>query len=837
MCLLFIENTILFLIVFMRTKNFSEELKSVFSYISESLLIRYNTDNITPDYFVLACLENKDCVAGSLLSKMMFETDFNELKESFIKRCENNSQISKPLLNNRKYTPLFDKCVNSSYTLSLKMKTTEINSAQLLLAIITNDSDVSDQFKKYSITLSQINALIGNKSKKESNDPIKHKKKKRGNETIRKIVFNESMLTPPKMDENAILGGLFDIINVKSIKGEVDEFLFGEEKYEEAFSVMSKKNKNNIAVVGKSGVGKTLFCENIANLISKGECPKCFSDKIIANINFFKLFEGTSMRGVFEARVDEIMKEVERNRNYVFLIDDLDSAMNSNFSSSEIEKFIDMLLETKYANVMITCSDKGYSNNILTKPRWNSAVTKIDLSEPTTENATEILKHKSESLSIFHDVEYDDEVFLEIVKLSKRYLNDRSLPDSAIDLLDYVSAKKVLVDNTPTEIIELQDKLNEVVEEKEKVKSEIVNEVYDEYDNICRKEIEIRRELETAEKRYSLEKQTPTITTQDVKNALSTKTGIPLSDLSVDEKQILKGMNERMKQVIIGQDEAVEEVCRSVKRQRTGISNPNKPVVFLFTGHTGVGKTYLAKTLAKELFGKEEQMVRLDMTEYSDKTSATKLIGSGSGYIGYDNGGILTEAIKKKKRCVLLLDEIEKANDEVNNMLLPVFDEGRLTDNKGYIVDFKNVIIIMTSNVGATKVEEMGNTIGFVQNTYDKAKDIIEKELRKKFRPEFINRIDKIVHFNKLNEEDLARIIKLEINKVRKRVQEIGYDFDDTILNGVLVEEITDSVKDGKYGARPIMRELQQKLEDKIVDYIIDNEVDKGHIFTYEELN
>ena len=307
--------------------------------------------------------------------------------------------------------------------------------------------------------------------------------------------------------------------------------------------------------------------------------------------------------------------------------------------------------------------------------------------------------------------------------------------------------------------------------------------------------------------------------------------------MSIDDKEKLKGLNDRIKSIVIGQDEAVDSVCKAIKRQRVGISNPNKPIVFLMAGSTGVGKSYLAKTIAKEIFGSEKKLVRLDMAEYSTSMGTSSLIGSGKGYIGFESGGILTEAIKKKKHCVLLLDEIEKAHEEVHNLFLTLFDEGRLTDNKGVTVDFKNVIIIMTSNIGAKELEERGNGIGFVKNTEELKKEIIEKEIKKKFKPEFINRIDKIVYFNKLTEENIKQIIKLELNKVKQRIEDIGYHLSDELLENVFLPIIYNNVHEKRnMGARPIIREIQFELEDKITDFIIDNNIEKGHIFTEKEL-
>jgi ATP-dependent Clp protease ATP-binding subunit ClpC len=434
-------------------------------------------------------------------------------------------------------------------------------------------------------------------------------------------------------------------------------------------------------------------------------------------------------------------------------------------------------------------------------------------------------------------VKYDESMFKSCIKLCKRYITERCLPDSAIDILDKTGAKASLNDVENDNITSAREKLYKIKEEKEKLKNSSSKKDYNKIDQLSKEEIELNTILNFAVKSYNLEKQPFVVRENDIRECISEKTGIPINSLSTDDKEKLKGLNERIKSVVIGQDEAVDEVCKSIKRQRVGISNPNKPVVFLLAGSTGVGKTYLAKTLAKEVFGDEKKFVRLDMSEYSEKNSVTKLYGAPPSYVGYDNGGLLTETIKRNKHCVLLLDEIEKANEEVHNTFLSLFDEGRLTDNKGVTVNFKDVIIIMTSNVGAKEVEERGGSIGFVNNEESNKKSIIEKELKRKFKPEFINRIDKIVYFNKLTDSNIKNIILLELNKTKKRVEEIGYYLSDELIKNHLVSNIFNKVKEHKnMGARPIIREIQNELEDKITDLIIDGLVEKGHTFTKEEL-
>lgn len=371
--------------------------------------------------------------------------------------------------------------------------------------------------------------------------------------------------------------------------------------------------------------------------------------------------------------------------------------------------------------------------------------------------------------------------------------------------------------------------------EKEKVNNASYKD-YDKYDELTKQEIQYKTQLSIVEKEESFNKIPYEITEDDLRRTISQISNVDINNLSLNDMENIKDLNNKIKLSVIGQDEAVDVVCNAIKKQKIGIANPDKPPVFLFTGSTGTGKTLLARKIAQEVFGDEKNMVRLDMSEYSDKTSVTKLYGTGMGYVGYENGGILTESIKKNKHCVLLLDEIEKANEEVHNVFLQLFDEGRLTDNTGYSVDFKNVIIIMTSNVGAKEVDEKGDGIGFTKNALNNNADIISKAIKRKFKPEFINRINKIVYFNKLTDENIKNIIKLELKNFETRLINAGYSLEDDFIDDILIEKIFSKIDSNKYGARSIIRQIETDVEDVITDYILNNNIKKGYKFTKSEL-
>lgn len=828
----------------MTEKKFTEELKRTFDYIQNTLLKEYDTDKISTEYFVLSVLMNESSIGYKVLSKIMLHDTIDKVKAHFLQWLSMNTKSFGGV---KQYDELFEKCINNAGQLAEKHKTKAINSGHVLFSIMMYNNEISHYFRTLGVTTHQIisqvteetNNLIEEEKQEFENKfinttPQRHNKKpKKEKEEIIDTILTIDEQTKNNSKVDGECGRVTENLNEKAYNLQIETICGNESVYKEIFNVLSKRNKNNVVIAGKSGVGKTDTVRNLANLIVTGNVPKTFRNKILLQVDFNSLFYGTQMRGAFEAKMKSIIAELNQKGNYIFFVDSLESALNTHFSQNEVEEFIETLMQEKNAMFICTCSDKYYSKIIGDNPSWERYFEKIVIEEPDDDRCMEILHHHVDKLEVFHDVIYDEDVFDACIKYSKRYITERNLPDSAIDILDKAGAKKSLVDSENEDITECRNNIRNIRNRMFGLKHSNVNE----YDKLAKKEIELNTSLDLAIKQHNLNKEKQVVNVNDIKQCISEKTNVPITDLTIDDKEKLKNLNERIKSIVIGQDEAVDIVCKAIKRQRIGISNPNKPVVFLMAGSTGVGKSYLAKIIAKEVFGDEKKLVRLDMSEYADKTSLTKLIGSGNGYIGYENGGILTEAIKKNKHCVLLLDEIEKANDEVHNAFLSMFDEGRMTDNKGITVDFKNVIVIMTSNVGAKELDERGNGIGFVTNTEDLKKEIIEKEMKKKFRPEFINRIDKIVYFNKLTDDNIRYIISLEIDKIRKRLVSMGYGLQEDLENTRLFDIIYNNVMENKnMGARPIIRELQVLIEDKITDYIIENNIENGHIFTINEL-
>lgn len=832
----------------MKEKRFTNELKQVFDYIQNTILKEYDTDVITTEYFILSIFENDYSVANKVLSKVMLHDDIQNAKAHFYEWL---SQNAKKIKDTRKYDEVFEECVSDAKVMATKDKSKTINSGHMLCCIFNKNLSISKYFNTFGISANQLYTQVveetisieeeeKNAKVNKSSTPIRHVHKNKEKKTVSNNTKETIVFETDRHNERGggICEKLFVNLNQEAKKAQIDGVVCNKKIYDNMFNILSKRNKNNVIIVGKDGIGKTSTVRNLANLINEGNVPKPFLKKTLLQVDFNTLYAGTAMRGALETRIDSIVSDAKQNGEYIFFIDSLNTLYKNATPEEDISGFIEAIAKEKNIMVICTSSESGYNTCISNNPSLENSFEKIPMEIPGEEECIEILKYHAEKLGYFHYVNYEESVFPVCVKLCKRYITEKPLPDCAIDIMDKVGAKVALSVKDNDDITELRNEISTLENEMKEIKHSTSEKNYDKIEEMEKKCISLKSEMEQKIKEQNLERQPALITPKHIRECISIDTGVNISDLTVDDKTLLKHLNERIKNVVIGQDEAVDSMCRAIKRQRVGISNPNKPIVFLMAGSTGVGKTYLAKTIAKEVFGDENKLVRLDMSEYSSSMGTSSLIGSGKGYIGYESGGILTEAVKKHKQCVLLLDEIEKAHEEVHNLFLSLFDDGRLTDNKGVTVDFKNVIIIMTSNVGAKELDERGNGIGFVTNQEQVKKDIIEKELKRKFKPEFINRIDKIVYFNKLTDDNMRKIISLELHKVQKRIKDSGFILTDDILDNVFLPKIYKNVeKKRSMGARPIVREIQNELEDRLTDLIIENDLEKGHIFTEKELN
>ena len=620
-------------------------------------------------------------------------------------------------------------------------------------------------------------------------------------------------------------------LNDLAEKGEIDPIIGREKEIDTIIKVFERRKCNNAILVGEPGVGKTAVVEGLARQIVDGNSPASIKNCKIFRLNAQDMMAGTQFRGMFEERLSTFIREINKIPNAILFIDNIHSIFNDRQKADyDFSSIFETLFNESKIKVIATITPKGYHAAFENDGELNRKFQKITIEKPSINECVEILNSNKQYYEQFHKVVYSEEAINACVNLAARYITDRNLPSSAMDVMDEAGADKKINLLEPESV---RKKRNAIAIFKRE-KDEFIKK--DDIKGATEAEMKINgltKDIATTMDAYNdpRKEKDNTVTVEDVYHTVSEHTGIPIQKINVSERKFLSKIDKILKESIIGQDEAIDVVSRAIKRNKVGLSPSTRPIFScICIGSTGTGKTLLAKKLAQEIFGDEKYLVRFDMSEYSDKTAVNKLIGASAGYVGYSEGGLLTEAIKNKKHAVLLIDEIEKANDEIFNLFLQILDEGCLTDNTGHKVDFRNVILIMTSNVGAKKAStEKG--IGFIVDDNLNRKDIIEKELRNKFPPEFINRLDEIVYFNTLSDDNLKAIIRLEIGKLQKKLNELGHSL---TYNDEVIDYIFKIIsKQKEYGARPIIRAIQQEIENRITDLVIDNDYETHDFNAY----
>ena len=632
-----------------------------------------------------------------------------------------------------------------------------------------------------------------------------------------------------KKSKNQYIDQYCSNLNTQAEMNMIDKLVGRKNETDTIIRTLGRRKKNNIVIVGGAGVGKTCLAEGLAYRIVEGTVPKFLKNKKVISLDMTALMAGTTLRGMFEERVKGLLDEIKASGEYILFIDNIGNVLGDKTKNDyDIASMLSHALDNGEVQVIGTADFNTFRSSFDKNPTLLRRFQKLIIEAPTKEESKNILNGVQKNYADFHNVEYSPEVIEACVELADKYITERNLPDSAIDILDEAGAIVGTENDTESQdILDLRTKIYDLSNQIDKLKKEGK---YDEADNLETEQKRTANTLAEYVKREDEYKRAhrPVVNVETIYDVVSSKTNIPINKLSADDKKKLASIDERLKENVIGQDEAIDKICKALKRNRVGFKKSGCQFSALCIGKTGVGKTLIAKQLAKEMFGDEGALIRFDMSEYPDKTAVNKLIGSNPGYVGYEEGGQLTEAVKNKKYCVLLLDEIEKADPEVYNIFLQVLDEGFLTDNSGQRVDFKNVIVLFTSNVGAKAASDFGKGIGFTSDQEENEKRILFKQLKNKFPPEFLNRLDNVIYFNNLKDEDLRKIIKLEIGKLQKRMGEIGYTLD---YGEDTVDYILNIVKEEKeYGARPIVRAIQDELEDKITDLLLENDY-SGHTF------
>jgi ATP-dependent Clp protease ATP-binding subunit ClpC len=630
-------------------------------------------------------------------------------------------------------------------------------------------------------------------------------------------------------------------LNKLANEGKLDPVIGRQLEIYRIAQILSRRKKNNPIIIGEPGAGKTAIVEGLAMMIHKGECPKNLVDKRIVSLDINSLVAGTKYRGQFEERMKVIIEELIANPNIVVFIDEIHTMVGAGNSSGSLDA--SNILKPALSRGEIQCIGATtldeYRKHIEKDGALERRFQKVVIDPSSKEETFEILKQSKEKYEDHHKVLYDDETLKLFVELADRYITDREFPDKAFDILDEVGARMQIDIKLPQIIEDLKFEASEIKKQKVEV---IKKQNYEQAAELRDKERTILGQLEKEKQKFESELRSSKrkIPEDVVYEVVSNMTKIPISKINLDEKQSLLDLHNNLNSKVIGQNDAVLKISKSIRRNRIGIKDPNKPIgSFIFLGSTGVGKTFLAKQLAKEIFGTEESLIRVDMSEYQEKHTISRLIGSPPGYVGHEEGGQLTEQVKNKPYSVILFDEIEKAHKDIFSTLLQILDDGHVTDSLGRKINFKNCLIIMTSNIGVKRLQEFGAGVGFRNASSDavqeeQRRDILKKELSKFFAPEFLNRIDDVIIFNSLKKEHIDVIARLEIDKLLKRVIGKNYKF---AYQDSVVDYISKVGFDETFGARPIKRAIQDKIEDLISEKILMDEVLENTDYVLDVVN
>lgn len=704
-----------------------------------------------------------------------------------------------------------------------------INTEHLLLGLAGEQEGVGAKIlQNFNITEDLIRALVLKTISEQEREFKKEKEKQ--NKTLSAMEKKQEASSTPTLDEHSR-----DLTQLAR-EGKLDPVIGREEEIERLTQILARRTKNNPILIGDPGVGKTAIVEGLAQRMASGEIAEVLHNKRLVNIDLGSLVAGTKYRGEFEQRLKNIISEVEEAKNVILFIDEFHTIVGAGAAEGSMDA--SNMLKPALARGSFQCigatTFDEYRKYVEADPALERRFQPITTEPASLSETLEILKGLKNKYEQHHEVSFTDEALKAAANIADRYITERALPDKAIDLLDEAGSRVRLKNSTlPPNLREKQRTLNTLTEEKEDA---LNKQKYEQAEKIKQKAEKLAEEISKAKETFfkNKKKKHPQVSAEDIAIVASKWTGIPVTRLTQSQTDKILNMEAFLHERIIGQDEGVHAISQAIKRSRTGLSNPNRPLGgFLFLGPTGVGKTELAKTLASFLFGDEDAMIRIDMSEYMEKFAVSRLIGAPPGYVGYEEGGQLTEAVRRRPYSVVVLDEFEKAHPDIYNILLQVLDEGSLTDNLGHKVNFKNTIIIMTSNVGAREIVNKGNRLGFTaQNTveqqYSDMKGDVLEQVKKTFNPEFINRIDEIIVFHQLTEENMHKILDINLKDIETKLAAHNLKIKFTAN---VKDFLVKTGFDPKYGARPLLRTIRRELEDPLAEYILENQLgDKSEV-------
>ena len=820
--------------------NFSPRVKDVIAYSKEEAL-RLGHDFIGTEHLMLGLLRDGNGKAINILNALDIDLNHLRRKVEILSPANPNTSITSNEKKNLHLTRQAERALKTTFLEAKLFQSTSINTAHLLLCILRNENDpttkllnklkvdydnVKEQFKSMITNDDNFEDITGSPKAEFPDDDAQQ-------DDASKDIFNTPSSKSNKKSKTPVLDNFGRDLTAMAEEGKLDPVVGREKEIERVSQILSRRKKNNPLLIGEPGVGKSAIAEGLANRIVSKKVSRILFNKRVVTLDLASLVAGTKYRGQFEERMKAVMNELEKNDDVILFIDEIHTIVGAGGATGSLDAsnmFKPALARGEIQCIGATTLDE-YRQYIEKDGALERRFQKVIVEPTTVEETIQILNNIKAKYEDHHNVEYTDEAIEACVKLTNRYMTDRFLPDKAIDALDEAGSRVHITNiDVPKQILELEKKLEEVRETKNSV---VKKQKYEEAARLRDDEKRLEKDLAIAQEKWEEETKLhrETVTEDNVADVISMMTGVPVNRIAQTESNKLAQLPELIKGKVIGQDDAVAKVVKAIQRNRAGLKDPNKPIgSFIFLGQTGVGKTQLAKVLSKQLFDSEESLIRIDMSEYMEKFAISRLIGAPPGYVGYEEGGQLTEKVRRKPYSVVLLDEIEKAHPDVFNMLLQVLDDGYLTDSLGRKIDFRNTIIIMTSNIGARKLKDFGTGIGFGTSSQKaqedaNARSVIENALKKSFAPEFLNRIDDVIVFNALEQEDINKIIDIELEKLLMRIDGLGYKLK---LTKAAKTFIAEKGFDKQYGARPLKRAIQKYIEDALAEEIITSKLKEG---------
>ena len=812
--------------------NFSSQVKEIISFSREEAL-RLGNDFIGTEHLLLGLIREGDNTAIRILKS--FNVDLYELRKEIELAVKDKTGKNIANINSLPLTKQAEKVIRVTVLEAKALKSPTVETEHLMLSILKNKENIATQIlNQFDVDYDLFRQELG---VMKSNDPRAEYQEENDDDfdDEKKYSQSKSRQGGTAKSKTPVLDNFGRDITRLAETGTLDPIVGREKEIERVSQILSRRKKNNPILIGEPGVGKTAIVEGLALRIVQRKVSRVLFDKRVISLDLAALVAGTKYRGQFEERMKAIMNELEKNRDVILFIDEIHTIVGAGGASGSLDAsniFKPALARGELQCIGASTLDE-YRMYIEKDGALDRRFQKVMVDPPSVEDTIQILNNIKTKYEEYHNVNYDDEAINACVKLSDRYITDRLLPDKAIDVMDEVGARVHLKNiNVPQNILDLEKKIEDIKVEKNRV---VKSQKFEEAAALRDNEKRLGEDLEKAKAQWEEEskhKRYP-IGEEEIAEVISMMTGIPVKRMVEAETQKLRKMADEMKGMVVGQDEAIQKVVKAIQRNRVGLKDPKKPIgTFIFLGPTGVGKTELARALARHMFDSEDALIRIDMSEYMEKFTVSRLIGAPPGYVGYEEGGQLTERVRRKPYSVILLDEIEKAHPDIYNILLQVLDDGQLTDGLGRKVDFKNTLIIMTSNIGVRQLKDFGEGVGFAtaarqQSADENNKAVIEKALKRTFSPEFLNRIDDVIIFNALTKENIFEIIDILMKGVMKRLTNLGFSLE---LTEDAKSFIADKGYDSQFGARPLHRAIQKYLEDPLAEEILNMNIKAGDI-------